>query len=195
MPGFGRVEGVAAPYPMANVDTDQILPAEFLKKIDRNGLDRALFHDVRFRPDGLECPEFVLNRAGYRHARILIGGPNFGCGSARETAPWAMLDFGLRCVIAPSFADIFRLNCINNALLPVQLPPAKIEELLKEALPDAIFQIDLAEQTVIAPSGRRETFDIDPRERRRLETGLDPIGATLRHASAIDGFEERLDRG
>lgn len=191
MNGLSSVSGVAAPYPVANVDTDQILPSKYLKKVDREGLSEGLFRDLRFDEWGKERPDFVLNRPGFRHATILIGGPNFGCGSARETAPWAMIDHGLRCVIAPSFADIFRINCINNGILPLQLGQVDVDALVNEAAPDAIFTADVMQQTLQTPSGRIIRFDMDKRERERLLTGLDPITASLRRLEEITSFEER----
>lgn len=189
MPGLSSVRGVAAPYPVANVDTDQILPSKYLKKVDREGLSEGLFRDLRFDPAGDERPDFVLNRPGYRDASLLIGGANFGCGSARETAPWAMIDHGLRCVIAPSFADIFRINCINNGILPLKLPQKEIDLAIAEAQPDAVFVADVIRQTLTLPSGLVFQFEMDDRERERLLSGMDPIAASLRHLEKIASFE------
>src|SRR5271167_574419 len=157
MEKFTTLTGVAAPLPMINVDTDKILPAVYLKTIERTGLGKVLFDEVRYRPDGSENPDFVLNQAPYRQARILVGGDNFGCGSSREHAPWALLDFGITCVIAPSFADIFYENCFQNGVLPVALPDAQVRRLTAEARGgNHVFSVDLESQTVTAPSG--ETF-------------------------------------
>ena len=191
MEPFRTLTGVAAPLRMINVDTDRIIPKQFLKTIRRTGLGAHLFNDLRYTPDGAEISDFVLNREPWRRARILIAGDNFGCGSSREHAPWALLDFGIRCVIAPSFADIFYNNCFKNGILPVSLPEAAVASLLEqaEAGDNARVTVDLENETVTAPDGARIAFEIDPFRRRCLLEGLDDIGLTLRKAAAIDAFE------
>ena len=191
MEPFRTLTGVAAPLRMINVDTDRIIPKQFLKTIRRTGLGAHLFNDLRYTPDGAEISDFVLNREPWRRARILIAGDNFGCGSSREHAPWALLDFGIRCVIAPSFADIFYNNCFKNGILPVSLPEAAAASLLEqaEAGDNARVTVDLENETVTAPDGERIAFEIDPFRRRCLLEGLDDIGLTLRKAAAIDAFE------
>ena len=191
MEPFRTLTGVAAPLRMINVDTDKIIPKQFLKTIRRTGLGAHLFNDLRYEPDGAEIAGFVLNREPWRRARILIAGDNFGCGSSREHAPWALLDFGIRCVIAPSFADIFYNNCFKNGILPVSLPEAAVASLLDraEAGDDARVTVDLENETVIAPDGERIAFEVDPFRRRCLLEGLDDIGLTLRKEAAIDAFE------
>ena len=191
MEPFRTLTGVAAPLRMINVDTDRIIPKQFLKTIRRTGLGAHLFNDLRYTPDGAEIAGFVLNREPWRRARILIAGDNFGCGSSREHAPWALLDFGIRCVIAPSFADIFYNNCFKNGILPVSLPEAAVASLLDraEAGDNARVTVDLENETVVAPDGERIAFEIDPFRRRCLLEGLDDIGLTLRKEAAIDAFE------
>ena len=193
MDKFTTLTGVAAPLPMANVDTDKIIPARFLKTIKRTGLGVHLFDTLRFDDEGRERPEFVLNQAPYRHAEILIAHENFGCGSSREHAPWALLDFGIRCVIAPDFADIFHTNCFKNGILPVRMPREICDLLIEDAKlgGNARVTIDLAEQVVIRPSGERIPFEIDAFRKHLLLNGLDDIGQTLQHAPAIDGYEAR----
>jgi 3-isopropylmalate/(R)-2-methylmalate dehydratase small subunit len=193
MDKFTTLQGIAAPLPMINVDTDMIIPKQFLKTIKRTGLGRNLFNDMRFKPDGTEIASFVLNRPAYRKASVLIAGENFGCGSSREHAPWALLDFGIRCVIAPSFADIFFNNCFKNGILPVVLPKAVVETLMAEAEQgaNARFTVDLVAQTVTGPDGEAHSFEIDPFRKRCLLEGLDDIGLTLEKRTAIDGFEAR----
>lgn len=193
---FVTLEGIAAPLPVANLDTDQILPKQFLKTITRSGLGKGLFYDFRFAPDGSAIADFILNRAPFNTARILIAGENFGCGSSREHAPWALLDFGIRCVIAPSFADIFYNNCFNNGLLPIVLPIDAVCALVAETLGNGNdLRIDLPGQTVTTASGITYGFAIDPVGKRKLLNGLDPIGETLAYAAAITAFEaHRLER-
>ena len=193
MEPFRTLTGVAAPLRMINVDTDRIIPKQFLKTIRRTGLGAHLFNDLRYAPDGAEVADFVLNREPWRRARILIAGDNFGCGSSREHAPWALLDFGIRCVIAPSFADIFYNNCFKNGILPVSLPEAAVASLLEqaEAGDNARVTVDLENETVTAPDGERIAFEIDPFRRRCLLEGLDDIGLTLRKAAVIDAFEAK----
>ena len=189
MEPFHRLDGRAAPLPLANIDTDQIIPAQFLKRVDRAGLGQGLFHSLRSNPD------FVLNQPGYRNVDMLIAGDNFGCGSSREHAPWALLDYGVRCVIAPSFADIFSSNSTNNGLLLIALPAPVVEELMEEARGgNHTFHVDLEAQTVTAPSGVTHHFDIDPGRKEKLLKGLDPIGETLLHRGDIDAYETRRGR-
>ena len=193
MEKFTRLTGVAAPLPMINVDTDMIIPKQFLKTIKRTGLGRHLFAEMRYDPDGREIPDFVLNRPAYRKAKILVTGENFGCGSSREHAPWALLDFGIRCVIAPSFADIFYNNCFKNGILPVALPKEEIAKLLDDAErgANAVVSVDLEAQEITGPDGGHIRFEIDPYRKRCLVNGLDDIGLTLEKSQAIDGFEAR----
>ncbi len=191
MQPFRTLTGVAAPLRMINVDTDRIIPKQFLKTIARTGLGANLFNDLRYAPDGAENPDFVLNRPPWRDATILIAGENFGCGSSREHAPWALLDFGVRCVIAPSFADIFYNNCFKNGILPVTLPEETVESLLDQAERggNARFTVDLEAGTVVTPDGTRIGFEIDPFRSHCLLEGLDDIGLTLEKAAAIGSFE------
>jgi 3-isopropylmalate/(R)-2-methylmalate dehydratase small subunit len=192
MQPFDRLEGVAAPLPLANVDTDQIIPARFLKTVERQGLGKGLFAAMRFEPEGPEKPDFVLNQPAYRQAKVLLAGDNFGCGSSREHAPWALMDFGIRCVIAPSFADIFANNCLNNGLLLITLPQAEVDALMDEARGgNHVFAVDLPAQTVIAPSGATHGFSIDPNAKDKLLKGLDAVGETLVHVAEIDAYERR----
>src|SRR5246127_4338828 len=180
MDKFTTLTGVAAPLPIVNLDTDKIFPAIYLKTIKRTGLSQWLFQEIRFRPDGSENPDFVLNQAPYRNAKILIGADNFGCGSSREHAPWALLDFGIRCVIAPSFADIFYNNCFKNSILPISLPAAQVAELLALASvgQTAWMVVDLEKQEIRGPDGGCIRFDIEPFRKHCLLNGLDDIGLT-----------------
>jgi len=192
MTPFTRLDGRGAPLPIANLDTDQIIPKQFLKTVDREGLGQGLFFDLRFDEEGREKPDFVLNRPAYTGANLLIAGDNFGCGSSREHAPWALLDFGVRCVIAPSFADIFYNNCFQNGLLPIALPEDQVKALMDEAKGgNHLFSVDLESQSVVSPSGARFTFEIDPGRKEKLLKGLDAVGETLQHRNEIDAFEER----
>ena len=192
MEKFTTLTGVAAPLPMSNVDTDMIIPKQYLKTIKRTGLGSGLFSELRYKDDGSENPDFVLNRPAYRAAKILVAGDNFGCGSSREHAPWALLDFGIRCVIAPSFAEIFYSNCFQNGLLPIALPEADVRALMVEAKGgNHVFSVDLAAQTVTTPSGQAFRFEIDPARKEKLLEGLDAIGETLRSAGEIDVYEMR----
>ncbi len=193
MDKFVNLTGVAAPLEMINVDTDKIIPKQFLKTIKRTGLGRNLFDEMRFKTDGTEIPEFVLNQPAYRNAKVLIAGENFGCGSSREHAPWALLDFGIRCVIAPSFADIFYNNCFKNGVLPITLPQDQIDELMEDAKngANATFTIDLEAQEIVRPDGARISFEVDEFRRYCLLNGLDDIGLTLKKEDAIKVFEER----
>ena len=194
MQPFTKLTGIAAPLPVANVDTDKIIPARHLKTIKRTGLGVHLFETLRYHDDGSEREDFVLNREPYRKAEILIGGENFGCGSSREHAPWALLDFGIRCVIAPSFADIFYNNCFKNGFLPVPLTESEVDQLFYDAASFTGFRlvVDLDEQTVATSDGSKIfRFDVDPFRKYCLLNGLDEIGLTLRHAEKIKVFEAR----
>jgi 3-isopropylmalate/(R)-2-methylmalate dehydratase small subunit len=190
---FTTLTGIAAPLPIANVDTDKIIPARFLKTIERKGLGRAAFADMRFNDDGSEKPDFVLNREPYRAAEILIAHENFGCGSSREHAPWALLDFGIRCVIAPDFADIFFNNSFKNGILPIKLPREICDMLMEDAKMGANSRItvDLARQVVARPNGEEIPFEVDPLRKHRLLHGLDDIGETMQRATVIEGFEQK----
>ena len=193
MEKFKVVEGVAAPLRAINVDTDAIIPKQYLKTIKRTGLAVGLFSEKRYHDDGSENPDFVLNKPAYRSAKILVAGDNFGCGSSREHAPWALLDFGIRCIIAPDFADIFFNNSFKNGILPIRLPRAVCDQLIEDSKlgGNARVTIDLARQVVIRPNGEEISFDIDPFRKHLLLNGLDDIGQTMQHATAIDGFEAR----
>ena len=194
MDKFTTLAGVAAPLPMVNVDTDMIIPKQFLKTIKRSGLGVNLFDEMRYHRDGSENGDFVLNQPAYRAAEILIAGENFGCGSSREHAPWAIKDFGIRCVVAPSFADIFYNNCFKNGILPIALPSEAVDLLMREAEKgaNAKITIDLDAQTVTTPDGETIPFEIDPFKKHCLLNGLDDIGLTMKHAARIDEFEREL---
>jgi 3-isopropylmalate/(R)-2-methylmalate dehydratase small subunit len=193
MQPFTRHTGLVAPLDRVDVDTDQIIPKQFLKSISRTGFDAGLFYDWRFRPDGTPVPDFVLNKPEYQGASILVSGRNFGSGSSREHAPWALQQFGFRAVIAPSFADIFRNNCYQNGLVPVALPDNLVRQLLDRATAEPGYRltIDLEQQTVADERDTLASFDIDPAVKHRLLNGLDDIGLTLQHAADIDAFERR----
>ena len=193
MQKFTKLTGVAAALPMRNVDTDMIIPKQFLKTILRTGLGRSLFYELRFDQAGKEIPEFVLNKAAYRKAQILITGENFGCGSSREHAPWALLDFGIRCLIAPGFADIFYNNCFQNGILPITLAQSEIDKLLDDAArgSNATITVDLEAQEIRGPDGGVIAFDIDPFRKHCLLNGLDNIALTLEKEKSIAAFEER----
>jgi 3-isopropylmalate/(R)-2-methylmalate dehydratase small subunit len=193
MQKFTTLTAVAAPLPMINVDTDMIIPKQFLKTIQRTGLGRHLFDEMRYTPDGKEVPGFVLNQPAWRNAQILVTGQNFGCGSSREHAPWALLDFGIRCVIATSFADIFYNNCFKNGILPIVLPQADVDKLLDDAArgANATVTVDLEKQEIRGPDGGTIRFDVDPFRKQCLLNGWDDIGLTLRHEASIDAFEAR----
>ncbi len=204
MEKFTKLTGVAAPLPRTNVDTDLIIPKQYLKTIKRSGLKEGLFHEIRTFPDGRENPDFVLNKPAYRNAKILVAGANFGCGSSREHAPWALLDFGITCVIAPSYADIFYNNCFKNGILPITLPHEQVDELMKDAEKgaNATLSIDLDKQEIQRPDGAVIRFEIDAFRKHCLLNGLDDIGLTLRQKDKIDAFESArrtgmpwLDRG
>ena len=193
MDKFTTLTGVAAPLPLINVDTDMIIPKQFLKTIKRSGLGANLFDEMRFDDDGNEIADFVLNKPAYRSAEILVAGDNFGCGSSREHAPWALLDFGIRAVIAPSFADIFFNNCFKNGILPIVLPQEQVDALMEDAEKgeNARISVDLESQTVTASDGQSFTFEVDPFKKHCLLNGLDDIGLTLEKSSAIDAFEKQ----
>ena len=192
MQAFTRLDGRAAPLPVANIDTDQIIPKQFLKTVEREGLAKGLFYDLRFDEAGTPKPDFVLNKPAFSGAQVLITGENFGCGSSREHAPWALLDFGVRCVIASSFADIFYNNCFQNGLLPAILPEEDVKALMAEALGgNHVFSVDLETQTISAPSGKTYTFSIDAGRKEKMMKGLDAIGETLQQAPRIDTFESQ----
>ena len=197
MDRFDKLTGVAAPLPMINVDTDMIIPKQFLKTITRSGLGKSLFFEMRYADDGSELPAFVLNRREYRQAKILVSGDNFGCGSSREHAPWALLDFGIRCVIAPSFADIFYNNAAKNGILLITLPQSEIDKLLDDASrgANATITVDLPNQEIRGPDGGTIAFDIDPHKKKCLLEGLDDIGLTLNKADRIAAFEQGLQAG
>ncbi|MBL8670873.1 MAG: 3-isopropylmalate dehydratase small subunit [Alphaproteobacteria bacterium] len=192
MQKFTTLTGTAAPLPMINVDTDMIIPKQYLKTIKRTGLGKHLFDEMRHTPEGKEKPDFVLNKKPYRDAKILVAGENFGCGSSREHAPWALLDFGIVCILAPSFADIFYNNCFKNGVLPIALPKDKIEALMADAKDkeNPVLTVDLKTQTIKRPNGASVSFEIDPFRKHCLLNGLDDIGLTLEKAAAIDTFEK-----
>ena len=192
MKPFTSLDGVAAPLRMINLDTDRIIPKQFLKTIKRTGLGKYLFNDLRFDMSGNEIKDFVLNKPAYRNANILVAGRNFGCGSSREHAPWALMDFGIQCVIAPSFADIFYNNCFKNGILPITLPEEEVEELLDSADDgaNAVFSVDLISQTVTSPRGVSFEFEIDQFRKHCLVNGLDDIGLTMEKTEKIDSYEE-----
>jgi 3-isopropylmalate/(R)-2-methylmalate dehydratase small subunit len=193
MDKFTTLRGVAAPLPMINVDTDMIIPKQFLKTIKRTGLGANLFDEMRFDESGAEKPDFVLNKPAYREASLLIAGENFGCGSSREHAPWALLDFGIRCIVAPSFADIFYNNCFKNGILPIVLPQAQVDLLMDDADrgANAMVTVDLEAQEITGPDGGLIAFEIDPFRKQCLLEGLDDIDQTLTKSAAIDSFESR----
>ena len=192
MEKFVKLTGVAAPLPVVNVDTDMIIPKDYLKTIKRTGLGQGLFAEARYKEDGSENPDFVLNKPAYRNAQILVAGDNFGCGSSREHAPWALLDFGIRCVISTSFADIFFNNCFKNGILPIVVSPEDLDKLMDDANrgSNAVLSVDLESQEITGPDGGRIKFDIDAFKRHCLLNGLDDIGLTLEKAASIAAFEK-----
>src|SRR6476660_2015646 len=194
MDKFTTLEGVAAPLDQINVDTDMIIPKQYLKTIKRTGIGKGLFSEKRYRDDGSENPDFVLNKPAYRKAKILVAGDNFGCGSSREHAPWALLDFGIRCVISTSFGDIFYNNCFKNGILPVQVSPADIEKLFDDAErgANATLTVDLEKQEIRGPDGGVVKFEIDAHRKHCLLNGLDDIGLTMMKKNKIDAFESKL---
>ena len=193
MDQFTKLTGIAAPMQLVNIDTDMIIPKQFLKTIARTGLGKNLFDEMRYNLDGSEIAEFVLNQPAYRHSEIIVAGDNFGCGSSREHAPWALLDFGIRCVISTSFADIFYNNCFKNGILPIVMPPEVVKVLMADAQrgANARMSVDLQTQTVTTSDGQVFSFEVDAFRKHCLLNGLDDIGLTLEKAAAIDTFEER----
>ena len=191
MDKFDKLTGVAAPLPITNVDTDMIIPKQFLKTIKRTGLGVNLFDEMRYKDDGSEVEDFVLNQPAYRDAKILVAGDNFGCGSSREHAPWALMDFGIRCIISTSFADIFYNNCFQNGILPIVLPKADVDKLMDDAErgSNAVISVDLEAQEIKGPDGGTISFEIDAFRKHCLLNGLDAIGLTMQQADAIDSFE------
>jgi 3-isopropylmalate/(R)-2-methylmalate dehydratase small subunit len=193
MEKFTVLEGVAAPLKLVNVDTDKIIPKQYLKTIKRTGLGKGLFAELRYKDDGSENSDFVLNQPAYRKSKILVAGDNFGCGSSREHAPWALLDFGIRCVISTSFADIFYNNCFKNGILPITVSPEDLAKLFDDAErgANATLTIDLASQEIRGPDGGTIKFDIDPFRKHCLLNGLDDIGLTMEKKSKIENFEKK----
>ena len=194
MEKFTQLTGIAAPMPLVNIDTDMIIPKQFLKTIKRSGLGANLFDEMRFDRQGNEIKDFVLNQSQYRNAQILVAGENFGCGSSREHAPWALLDFGIRCVISTSFADIFYNNCFKNGILPITLPQEAIDVLMKDAEKgsNARMDVDLESQTVTSSDGEVFSFEVDSFKKHCLLNGLDDIGLSLEKVAAIDAFEVKI---
>jgi 3-isopropylmalate/(R)-2-methylmalate dehydratase small subunit len=188
---FDKLTGVAAPMNMINVDTDMIIPKNFLKTIKRSGLGKNLFDEMRYDRDGNENPDFVLNKPAYREAKIIVAGDNFGCGSSREHAPWALLDFGIRCVISTSFADIFYNNCFKNGILPIRVTKEQLDDLINDAErgSNATLSIDLESQTIQGPDGGEVKFEIDSFKKHLLLNGLDDVGLTLQKSDKVDSFE------
>ncbi|QQS10929.1 MAG: 3-isopropylmalate dehydratase small subunit [Rhodospirillales bacterium] len=196
MEKFTTLTGVAAPLPIVNIDTDMIIPKQFLKTIKRTGLKEGLFYEMRYAADGAKL-DFVLDRPAYQNSKIIVAGPNFGCGSSREHAPWALLDFGIRCVIAESFADIFYNNCFKNGILPIKLPREDIAKLMDDAErgANAVVTIDLVNQEIKGPDGGTVKFEIDAFRKQSLLDGLDDVGQTLKAAPKIDAFESSQKMG
>jgi len=194
MDKFEKLSGIAAPMPLINIDTDMIIPKVFLKTIKRSGLGVNLFDEMRYLDDGSENPDFVLNKPQYRDAEILVAGDNFGCGSSREHAPWAIKDFGIRCVISTSYADIFFNNCFKNGILPIVLPKAQVDVLMKDAEKgsNARIEVDLEAQTVTTSDGETFSFEVDAFKKHCLLNGLDDIGLTMEKAEFIDAYESKL---
>ena len=195
MDKFTTLTGIAAPMPLVNIDTDMIIPKQFLKTIQRSGLGKNLFDEMRYTPDGAEIPEFVLNQPAYRQSQIIVAGDNFGCGSSREHAPWALLDFGIRCVISTSFADIFYNNCFKNGILPIRVSQDDLDRLMDDARrgANATLTVDLENQTIQGPDGGSIGFEIDPFRKHCLLNGLDDIGLTMEKAASIDAFESKAE--
>ena len=193
MDKFTKLEGVAAPLRMINVDTDMIIPKQYLKTIKRTGLGTGLFSEKRYRDDGSENPDFVLNKPAYRKAKVLVAGDNFGCGSSREHAPWALMDFGIRCVISTSFGDIFYNNCFKNGVLPIQVSPEDLEKLMDDASrgSNATVSVDLEAKEIRGPDGGVVSFDLDDFKRHCLLNGLDDIGLTMEKKASIDAYEAK----
>ena len=193
MEKFNKLRGVAAPFNMINIDTDKLIPKQFLKTIKRTGLGKHLFNEMRFNEDGSEKPDFVLNKAAYRDSNIIVAGDNFGCGSSREHAPWALLDFGIKCVISTSFADIFYNNCFKNGILPIVVNKQQLDQLMDDAEngANAVLDIDLEAQEITRPNGESVTFEIDEFRKHCLINGLDDIGLTMEKEKNIDSFEKK----
>ena len=193
MEKFEKISGIAAPMPLINIDTDMIIPKQFLKTIKRSGLGVNLFDEMRYDDNGDEIPDFVLNKPAYRSSEIIVAGDNFGCGSSREHAPWAIKDFGIRCVIAPAFADIFYNNCFKNGILPITLPQDQVDVLMKDAEKgaNARMEVDLVAQQITTSDGEVFSFEIDEFKKRCLLEGLDDIGQTFQKVAAIDSFEAK----
>ena len=193
MEKFEKISGIAAPMPLINIDTDMIIPKQFLKTIKRSGLGVNLFDEMRYDDNGDEIPDFVLNKPAYRSSEIIVAGDNFGCGSSREHAPWAIKDFGIRCVIAPAFADIFYNNCFKNGILPIILPQDQVDVLMKDAEKgaNARMEVDLVAQQIITSDGEVISFEVDEFKKRCLLEGLDDIGQTFQKVAAIDSFEAK----
>ena len=193
MEKFNKLRGVAAPLNMINIDTDKLIPKQFLKTIKRTGLGKHLFNEMRFNEDGSEKQDFVLNKAAYRSSNIIVAGDNFGCGSSREHAPWALLDFGIKCVISTSFADIFYNNCFKNGILPIVVNKQQLEQLMDDAEngANAVLDIDLEAQEITRPNGESVTFEIDEFRKHCLINGLDDIGLTMEKEKNIDSFEKK----
>lgn len=193
MEKFTQLRGTAAPMDMINIDTDMIIPKQYLKTIKRTGLGKHAFAEMRYNEDGSENPDFVLNKPQYRNAQVIVAEDNFGCGSSREHAPWALLDFGIKCVISTSFADIFYNNCFKNGILPIKVTHEQLRELMDDANKgsNAVLEIDLENQTIGRPNGETVPFEIDAHRKHCLLNGLDDIGQTLQKASKIDSFEEK----
>lgn len=193
MEKFEKVTGVAAPMPLINIDTDMIIPKLFLKTIKRSGLGKNLFDEMRFNEDGSEIPDFILNQPAYRDSKIIVAGDNFGCGSSREHAPWALLDFGIRVVISTSFADIFFNNCFKNGILPIILPQEDVDKLMDDAGrgANAVVTVDLENQVITGPDGGKIEFTVDAFKKHCLLNGLDDIGLTMQKSDAIDAFEKQ----
>ncbi len=192
MEKFTTLEGVAAPLKIINVDTDMIIPKQYLKTIKRTGLGKGLFSEQRYKDDGSENPDFILNKPAYRNAKVLVAGDNFGCGSSREHAPWALLDFGIRCVISTSFGDIFYNNCFKNGILPIKLPQSDVDKLMDDAErgANAVISIDLEKQEIKGPDGGTVKFEVDPFRKQCLLNGWDDIGLTMRTEDKIASFEQ-----
>ena len=197
MQKFDKLRGTAAPMDMINIDTDKIIPKNFLKTIKRTGLGKNLFAEMRYNEDGSEKEEFILNKPAYRKAEVLVAGDNFGCGSSREHAPWALLDFGIRCVISTSFADIFYNNCFKNGVLPIQVTPEQLAELIDDAEKgsNAVLEIDLENQTIGRQNGESISFEIDQFRKHCMINGLDDIGLTLQKDDKIAAFEDKRKSG
>ncbi len=196
MEKFDKLTGIAAPMPLVNIDTDMIIPKVFLKTIKRSGLGVNLFDEMRYDRQGNEIEDFVLNKPAYREAKIIVAGDNFGCGSSREHAPWALADFGIRCVISTSFADIFYNNCFKNGILPIVLPQEDVDKLMDDAErgANAVVTVDLEAQEITGPDGGKVTFDLDPFKKHCLLNGLDDIGLTMEKAASIESFEAKASQ-